>query len=65
VAGVIPYIKFDLPEEDIPWSNKSSQYSPDTDFTSQFDMIADNIRKSLNMELIYKIIDEGVNNEHE
>jgi adenosylcobyric acid synthase len=59
VAGVIPYIKFDLPEEDIPWNNKNSQYSPDIDFTGQFDMIADNIRKSLNMELIYKIIDEG------
>jgi adenosylcobyric acid synthase len=63
VAGVIPYISFDLPEEDIPYNTESSQYSPDINFDGQFDLIADNFRKSLDMELIYKIINEGVENE--
>jgi len=59
VAGVIPHIKFDIPEEDSLY-NSSSAYISGNDFGSQFDFVADNVRKSLNMELIYKIINDGV-----
>jgi adenosylcobyric acid synthase len=57
VAGVVPYIQFDLPEED---SADNSSCTADDNFDSQFDFIADNARKSLNMELIYKILNDGV-----
>ena len=59
VAGVIPYIKFDIPEEDSLY-NDGSEYISGNNFDSQFDLIADNVRKSLNMTLIYKIINDGV-----
>jgi len=59
VAGVVPHISFDIPEEDSLYDS-SSEYISESNFDSQFDLIADNVRKSLNMELIYKIIDDGV-----
>ena len=60
VAGVIPYIKFDIPEEDSLYNTESPIYTSDNNFDSQFDLIADNVRKSLKMDLIYKIINDGV-----
>ena len=57
VAGVVPYVKFDIPEEDSLFNNNISFGG---DFDSQFDIIADNARNSLDMELIYKIINDGV-----
>ena len=57
VAGVVPYVQFNLPEEDSLYSNDST---PDGDFESQFELIADNVRRSFNMDLIYKIINDGV-----
>ena len=60
VAGVIPYIKFDIPDEDALYKNSGTAYVPGADFDDQFDLIADNVRKSLNMELIYKILNEGI-----
>ena len=57
VAGVVPYIRFDMPEEDSLYNN---DISSDGNFDSQFDLIDDAARKSLNMELIYKIINDGV-----
>ena len=58
VAGVVPYIKFDMPEEDSLYSGSSD--ISDGNFETQFDLIAENVRKSLNMDLIYKIINDGV-----
>jgi len=52
VAGVVPYIEFDIPEED----THSSNYTPENNYDRQLDLIADNIRTSLDMELIYKTI---------
>ena len=60
VAGVVPYIHFDIPEEDSLHNTKTSRYSPGANFDAQFDLIADNVRKSLSMELIYKILNEGI-----
>lgn len=60
VAGVIPHVQFDIPEEDYLYNAKSPAYSPNSSFDSQFDIIADNARKSLDMGLIYKIIENGV-----
>ena len=56
VAGVVPYIVFDLPEED--------GAAPDTelrdDYESQFNFIADRVREAMNMSLINKILNSGV-----
>jgi len=57
VAGVIPYAKFDIPEEDSLYNNGSSL---DGDCDSQFDIIAAHVRKSLDMKLIYEILNDGV-----
>ena len=57
VAGVIPFVQFDIPEEDSLYCNN---VAPDGDFDSQFNIIADTVRSSLNMDLIYKIINDGM-----
>ncbi|MCL2202437.1 MAG: cobyric acid synthase [Defluviitaleaceae bacterium] len=59
VAGVIPYTEINLPEEDGLFDNDVS-FEPSTDFEAQFNHIAENVRKSLDMELIHKILEEGV-----
>jgi len=59
VAGVIPYRKIDLPEEDSLYGG-GTPFGKKADFENQFNSIADNVRKSLNMDLIYKIINEGI-----
>jgi adenosylcobyric acid synthase len=60
VAGIVPYIKFDIPEEDSLYNAASPLFSPESNLSGQFDLIAENVRKSLDMELIYKIINDGV-----
>ena len=62
VAGVIPYIPFALPEEDSLYAAESPSYSPAAELSGQFDLIAAQVRKALNLELIYKIIADGVEN---
>ncbi|MCL2035742.1 MAG: cobyric acid synthase [Oscillospiraceae bacterium] len=57
VAGIVPHINFSLPEEDGPGG---AAYAPDDSLEEQFDLIAGHIRKSLNMDLIYKILETGV-----
>ena len=59
VAGVVPFKAINLPEEDSLFD--SAEYvEQSTDFESQFDDIADHVRKSIDMDLIYKILDNGV-----
>ena len=58
VAGVIPYTTIALPEEDELFDS-GSQHPQAVDFNNQFNNIADNARKSLNIELIYKILNNG------
>ena len=60
VAGVVPHIPFYVPEEDSLRNTASLSFSSNMDLDVEFDVVADNVRKSLNMELIYKIIDEGI-----
>ena len=59
VAGVVPYIKFDLPEEDGLFDG-GADFVCGGDYDSQFDLIADNARKALDMDLIYRIINDGI-----
>ena len=69
VAGIVPYIELSLPEEDELGSGsysrlrtqpealrKESEYTLDSSREDEYDLIADHVRKSLNMELIYKIL---------
>ena len=59
VAGIVPYIAFDIPEEDIVYNASSSFYLPGINYDEQFDLIAEHVRKALNMELIYEILNGG------
>lgn len=59
VAGVVPYIHFSMPEEDGLFNTSDVKYAGG-DFDSQFDLIADNVRRALDMELVYKILNTGV-----
>ena len=56
VAGVVPYTNINLPEED-SYDNDNTQT---TDFENQFNHIADNVRRHLDMKLIYDILNRGV-----
>ena len=60
VAGIVPFIGIDLSEEDGLGDKPNKPLGPDSDTERQFDMIADTVRSSLNMELLYKILDEGI-----
>jgi len=63
VAGVVPYIDLKIPEEDSLYNPDASQYQPGENLESQFDLIADTVRKSLDMEMIYKILNDGMHHE--
>lgn len=52
VAGVIPYIDINLPEED----SICDSINPNSNFETAFNTIADTVRTALNMKLIYKIL---------
>ncbi len=58
VAGIVPYFEFNLPEEDDLYSGKNLALSDVVD--SEFDRIAENIRKSVDMKLIYAILNRGI-----
>ena len=69
VAGVVPYITFSLPDEDKlveagnvaeGSSQEGAVYSPDGNYEEEFSFIADHVRKSLDMDLIYKILQTGI-----
>ena len=59
VAGIVPYTTIMLPEEDGLSENYHNLLQLDN-YEDQFNIIADNMRKSLNMELIYNIIKNGI-----
>ena len=59
VAGVIPYMEINLPEEDSLFDNGST-FEQSADFEWQFDNIANHVRNSLDMRLINKILVEGM-----
>ena len=59
VAGVVPAIPISLPQEDSLFEGDAS-LQPGSNFGEQFDSIANTVRKSLNMDLIYEIIRNGV-----
>ena len=62
VAGVVPYTNFDLPEEDssVGALSPPAHHLLHADFESQINIIADTARKALDMELVYKILHDGV-----
>ena len=69
VAGVVPYITLSLPDEDKlveagnvaeGSSQEGAVYSPDGNYEEEFSFIADHVRKSLDMDLIYKILQTGI-----
>jgi len=64
VAGVIAHTHIDLPEEDGLIGSKNvespSYINPPPDFSQQFDKIAETVRKSLDIQLIYEILNNGV-----
>ena len=65
VAGVVPYIQFELPEEDGLYNDTGAICVSDNNFDRQFDLIAAHVRQSLDMDLIYNIINGGVENNYE
>ena len=58
VAGVVPYTAIELPEEDGLFEGSTLEASGD--FETQIDKIADIVRKSLDMKLVYEILNNGV-----
>ena len=81
VAGIVPYVSFDLPEED-GFSLRGERRGERGEFgfesgecrveggefgfdraelERQFDIVADNVRRALDMDLIYEIV--GIRNE--
>ena len=58
VAGVVPHFSINLPEEDALFEN-GVDFDAGQDFEKEFDRIADIVRKSLDMNLIYRILNEG------
>jgi len=56
VAGVVPYIDINLPEEDSIYDH----INPYSNFEASFSTIADTVRTALDMKLMYKILHDGV-----
>lgn len=57
VAGVVPYAKINLPEED--GLRNGAAFNKNANYETQFDTIAAHVRKSFDMEFIYKILEDG------
>jgi adenosylcobyric acid synthase len=64
VLGVVPYVSLDIPEEDVLYDSKKAGYDEIRDLNSQFDLIAGVVRRSFNMELLYDILNGGMENSH-
>jgi len=60
VAGIVPYMAFDLPEEDDLDTRGMQPFVSGGNYDCQIDFIAEVVRKSLNMELIYQILNQGI-----
>ena len=58
VAGVVPYMDINLPEEDGLFDN--DKVTQTADYESKFDHIADHVRMHLDMNLVYDILNKGV-----
>ena len=64
VAGIVPYLEIDLPEEDELIAGSGNRQQGEVDlgnkdnFDKQIDTVANHIRTNLNMDLIYRILDE-------
>jgi len=58
VAGVIPHVDINLPEEDSLFDN--AKVTQTANYESKFDHIADNVRRHLDMNLIYEILNKGM-----
>ena len=59
VAGVVPFVNFDLPEEDSP-DGDGIKFERLHNYEQEFDRIADTVRRHLNMGLVYEILHNGV-----
>ena len=55
VAGVIPYFHMELPEEDSLFSNQVD-FKEGKDFSQQFELIGNKVKNSINMDMVYKIM---------
>lgn len=58
VLGVVPYVQNQLPEEDSLGDKQSHGVEENIDKEKQLDIIADTVRKSLNMDKIYEILEK-------
>lgn len=64
VLGVIPYFVHNLPEEDSLCDSLKDKGDDSIDIGDQFDILADIVRKNLDMSKVYKILEEGINDQH-
>jgi len=58
VLGVIPYVQHTLPEEDSLGDKRSHLLVEKIDDEKQLDLVADTVRKNLNMDKIYEIMEK-------
>ena len=62
VAGIVPFFQFSLPEEDSLSGPVVSEAPPfgSGAFEAQLDLVADTVRSSLDMRLVYEILEKKV-----
>ncbi len=64
VLGVVPYFVHSFPEEDSLCDNLRDKGHDSTDKKDQFDILADIVRENLDMAKVYKILEEGTNDQY-
>lgn len=64
VLGVIPYFVHSLPEEDSLCDSLKDNGDDSIDIGDKFDILADIVRENLDMAKVYKILEEGINDQH-
>lgn len=64
VLGVVPYFVHSFPEEDSLCDNLRDKGDDSTDKKDQFDILADIVRENLDMAKVYKILEEGTNDQY-
>lgn len=64
VLGVVPYFVHSFPEEDSLCDNLRDKGDDSTDKKDQFDILADIVRENLDMAKVYKILEEGINDQY-